>query len=70
MTKVKLIIGYDREGREMRLLRDESVTTDRLSGRSSRLIRDYQAGTMMTDDQESRLPSRVIPLTEVSTDDY
>jgi hypothetical protein len=70
MTKVKLIIGYDREGREMRLLRDESVTTDRLSGRSSRLVRDYQAGTMMTDDQESRLPSKVIPLTEVSADDY
>jgi hypothetical protein len=70
ITEVKLIIGYDRESGVIRLLGDETLTTDPLSGKSSRLIRDYDTGTMTSDGRESSFPPRFIPLIEVSAEDY
>ena len=70
MTKVKLVIGYDQARGVLRLLRDETVTTDRLSGKSSRLIRDYEAGSRLINGRESSFPPQFIPLIEVSAQDY
>jgi hypothetical protein len=73
-TEVKLTIGYDPERAALRLLRDETITTDRSSGQSGgqylRVVRDYVAGTMITDGQESSFSPRFIPLIEVSAEDY
>ena len=69
-VRVKLTIGYDPERRALRLLGDETVTTNSASGQASRLTRDYVAGTMSTDGQESSISPRFIPLIEVSAEDY
>ena len=67
--EIKLIIGYDSERGALRLLGDEALTADRLSGKTVRVVRDYRAGTMTSDGRESRLAPRFIPLIEVSAED-
>jgi hypothetical protein len=69
-TEVKLTIGYDRDQGQMRLLADETVTTDRLTGKVSSLSRAYLAGVVVTDGKESSMPPKLIPLIEVSAEDY
>jgi len=69
-TQVKLTIGYDRKHAVLRLLGDEIVTAGAPSGQSSHLVRDYEAGKAMTDGQESSIPQELIPLTEISADNY
>jgi hypothetical protein len=54
----------------MRLLRDETVTTDRSAGKVSSLSRDYLAGVVVTDGRESNISPKFIPLIEVSAEDY
>jgi hypothetical protein len=54
----------------VRLLRDAVSTVDRLTGESSRVIRDYVAGTLSADGRQSAAAPRFIPITEMSAQDY
>jgi hypothetical protein len=69
-TEVKLTIGYDRDQGQMRVLADESVSTDRLTGEVASLSHDYLTGLVVTDGKESSMPPKLIPLIEVSAQDY
>ncbi len=70
MVEVKLIVAYDAERDALRLAGDEAVTSDRLSGASSRMSRDYVSGTQTVDGAVTKIPPQFIPLAEVSADDY
>jgi hypothetical protein len=70
MVEVRLTIVYDAERGALRLAGDEMVTSDRLSGASSRLVRDYVTGTETGEGGVTSRPPRFVPLTEVSGDDY
>jgi len=69
-TKVKLIIGYDPKRDALRLLGDEILTTERLSGKPSLQIRDYEAGTKSINGRKTRFPPKFVPLIQVSAEDY
>ncbi len=70
MVEVTLTVAYDADRGALRLAGDDMVTSDRLSGASSRLSRDYVAGTRAADGVVTKISPKFIPLTEVSADDY
>jgi len=61
---------YDRERGALRLIADEVATTDVRSGKSSHLVRDYEAGTETSGDHKESVPARFISLVDVSAEDY
>ena len=70
MVEVTLTIVYDADRRALRLAGVETVTSDRLSGKSSRLARDYVLGTQTADGAVTKISPKFILLAEVSGDDY
>jgi hypothetical protein len=67
---VKLVIACDAKRHQLGLLTDETVATDRVTGKVSSRQRNYATGTITTSGRQQKMEPRFIPLSRVSPGQY